>query len=133
MKAVITIGSRNNTIGSFGVYVGRKEWDNKYALREILLGGKTMNGIAYLFKFTWKFRKKYIIFSFLQQLISSLVPLMLIVIPAQIIDELLGDRSMSVIFGYVAVMVTAAFFNNAVCAWLRKECTALKGLLFVDF
>ncbi len=92
-----------------------------------------MNGIVYLFKYTWKFRKKYIIFSCLQQLISSLVPLMLIVIPAQIIDELLGGRRMSVIFGYVAVMVTGAFFNNAVCAWLRKECFALKGLLFVDF
>ena len=64
-----------------------------------------MNGIVYLFKYTWKFRKMYIIFSCLQQLISSLVPLMLIVIPAQIIDELLGGRRMSVIFGYVAVII----------------------------
>lgn len=60
-----------------------------------------MKGNLYLLKYSWKFQKKYILYSILQELLSSLAPFAAIIMPKFIIDELLGKQRIDVILSYV--------------------------------
>lgn len=92
-----------------------------------------MKGNLYLLKYSWKFQKKYILYSILQELLSSLAPFAAIIMPKFIIDELLGEQRIDTILSYVGILVLCNFVTTAVCSWLRDRCFVLKGKIFVDF
>lgn len=64
-----------------------------------------VKGNLYLLKYSWKFQKKYILYSILQELLSSLAPFAAIIMPKFIIDELLGKQRIDVILSYVSILV----------------------------
>ena len=92
-----------------------------------------MNGVLYLFKYAWKFQRKYIFYALIQEILSSVIPLTLIILPKYIIDELLGSQNIKLIIIYTVTMIACNFATAVVCSWLRKHCFVLKGKLFVDF
>lgn len=92
-----------------------------------------MRGNLYLLKYSWKFQKRYIIYAFLQEVLSSLMPFATIIVPKFIIDELLGERNIEVIFIYICILVLCNFSITVICSWLKNRCFILKGQLFVDF
>lgn len=65
-----------------------------------------MNGVLYLFKYAWKFQRKYIFYALIQEILSSVIPLTLIILPKYIIDELLGNQNIKLIIIYT-VMITS--------------------------
>ena len=92
-----------------------------------------MNGVLYLFKYAWKFQRKYIFYALIQEILSSVIPLTLIILPKYIIDELLGSQNIKLIIIYTVTMIACNFATAVICSWLRKHCFVLKGKLFVDF
>lgn len=68
-------------------------------------GEVRVKGNLYLLKYSWKFQKKYILYSILQELLSSLAPFAVIIMPKFIIDELLGKQRIDVILSYVSILV----------------------------
>lgn len=92
-----------------------------------------MRGNLYLLKYSWKFQKRYIIYAFLEEVLSSLMPFATIIIPKFIIDELLGEQKLKVIFVYICILVLCNFVVTVICSWMKNRCFILKGRLFVDF
>ena len=92
-----------------------------------------MRGNLYLLKYSWKFQKRYIIYAFLPEVLSSLMPFATIIVPKFIIDELLGERNIEISFIYISILVLCNFSITVICSWLKNRCFILKGQLFVDF
>lgn len=92
-----------------------------------------MNGVFYLFKYTWKFQKKYIFLSLIRQICSAAVPFANIILPKFIIDELIGDKDLYRLAFYIGLTILFNFIGTVVSTWLGNQCFVLKGRLFVDF
>lgn len=61
-------------------------------------------GIVFFIKNGWKYDKLYIIWRLLFQFINSLIPIVAVIIPKYMIDELTGDKNISKLILYVAVL-----------------------------
>lgn len=61
-------------------------------------------GIVFFIKNGWKYDKLYIIWRLLFQFINSLIPIVAVIIPKYMIDELMGDQNVSKLVLYVAVL-----------------------------
>ena len=62
-------------------------------------------GFVFFVKQGWKYDKLYIIWNVLYQLMNSLIPIIGILIPKFIIDELMGAKRPEKLFLYVAGLV----------------------------
>ena len=61
-------------------------------------------GIVFFIKNGWKYDKLYIIWRLLFQFINSLIPIVAVIIPKYMIDELMGAQNVSKLTLYVAVL-----------------------------
>jgi len=71
-----------------------------------------LKGLLFFIKFAWKEKKSYVILNAVNQLLSELLPLLIIAIPAYVIDELMGQQRIPVIFTYVIVLICIIFVNS---------------------
>ncbi|MCC8111650.1 MAG: hypothetical protein LIO74_08690 [Ruminococcus sp.] len=71
-----------------------------------------LKGLLFFIKFAWKEKKSYVILNTVNQLLSGLLPLLIIAIPAYVIDELMGQQRIPVIFTYVIVLICIIFVNS---------------------
>ncbi len=69
----------------------------------------------------WKYDRLYVIEKILYQLTSSLLPIVLTVMPKFIIDELTGAGRAELLVLYVALLAGFALFLNAASAFLYKD------------
>ena len=90
-------------------------------------------GVIFLVKFFWKHEKKYIIYQVLLQILTALVPLMDIVIPRYIINELIGRGRMDVVFGWIALLTTGNLIGYALINYFSGHSFVLKGKVFTEF
>lgn len=58
-------------------------------------------GLWFFVKFGWKCEKRYIIYLVLNQFINSLIPIVAVVMPRFIINELMGSKRVPYIFSYM--------------------------------
>lgn len=71
-----------------------------------------LKGLIFFIKFAWKEKKSYVILNAVNQLLSGILPLVIIAIPANVIDELMGAQRISVIAAYVILLILAIFVNS---------------------
>ena len=90
-------------------------------------------GFKFLLRYSWKFSKQYVICIFALQIISSLIPLLQVVLPKFILDELVGRQRMNVLILYVAMLVGYNLIGGLLVDFLRGKCFTTKGVVFTRF
>lgn len=90
-------------------------------------------GFKFLLRYSWKFSKQYVICIFALQIISSLIPLLQVVLPKFILDELVGRQRMNVLILYVAMLVGYNLVGGLLVDFLRGKCFTTKGVVFTRF
>lgn len=73
-------------------------------------------GLHFFVKFSWKHRKSYLILNIINQIVSGVLPLIIIAMPKFIIDELIGEQRYSALLIYIGVLLISIFVNNWVSA-----------------
>ncbi len=76
-------------------------------------------GLLFFAKFTWHYEKRYLVYRILNQFISSVIPLVAVVMPRYIINELMGDQRMPYLCLYIGILVGYTFVASAVASWLQ--------------
>lgn len=64
-----------------------------------------LSGIGYIFGIVWKYDRLYIPVLALETLVRGFAPLVNVIMPKYIIDELLGQRQVNLIFTYIALLI----------------------------
>jgi ABC-type multidrug transport system fused ATPase/permease subunit len=92
-----------------------------------------MSGLFFLLKYTWKFNKSYIFYTISYQIISAITPLVGVVMPKYIIDELMGQKSARALAVYIGVLLGVNFFGGLLASFLRGGMFTSKGVVFNKF
>lgn len=90
-------------------------------------------GLLFLLSYSWKFSKRYVFALFFLQIFSASIPLISIVIPKFIIDELLGDGRINVLIGLIAALVFFNLICGLIVSFLRGYTFTSKGIIFSKF
>lgn len=75
--------------------------------------------ISFLLKLCWKADKLYVIEMFFSKIITSLLPLFIIIIPKYIIDELLGEQRIEVISFWTILLLSVFLIGTMVSSYLE--------------
>ena len=78
-------------------------------------------GLRFFLHYGWKYDKLYIIEKLLSQLISSLTPIALTILPKFIIDELMGAQRPDRLLSYIALLTAGTFLANALSTLLYHD------------
>ena len=70
-------------------------------------------GLKFFISEGWKYDKKYVIWVFLYQIVNSMIPVVGALMPKFVIDELMGEKRIEVLAGYVLGFALYAFISNA--------------------
>lgn len=90
-------------------------------------------GTAFLFKFCWKYNKRYIIYAVAYQIFYALVPLASVVLPKYIIDELTGGKQVKVIAFYVSLLLLINLVGGMCRSFLSWKMFTEKNNVFTKF
>ena len=90
-------------------------------------------GIAFLMKYTWKFEKRYIIFSILNQILQGVLTIFALIMPKLIIDALTRGAVIEECVVLIIAFVGGNFVGNYLNAFFSGQCFALKGTVFTQF
>ncbi len=90
-------------------------------------------GIAFLLRYTWKFEKRYIIYSILNQIIQGAVMLLAIVLPKYIIDAITKQADFTTCLQLIIMLIICNFLGNFLNSFFVGKCFALKGSVFTKF
>jgi ATP-binding cassette subfamily B protein/ATP-binding cassette subfamily C protein len=77
-----------------------------------------LKGLIFFIKFSWQHEKKYLVYRILNQFISAMIPIVAVVMPRYIINELMGEQRISYLGLYIGMMVGYTFIASAVSNWL---------------
>jgi ABC-type multidrug transport system fused ATPase/permease subunit len=75
-------------------------------------------GLLFFIVFGWRCEKRYIIYLILNQFINSLIPIVAVVMPRFMINELIGSKRISYIFIYAGILVGYTMFGNIASNYL---------------
>lgn len=78
-------------------------------------------GLLFFAKFSWKHRKAYLLLNIINQTILGVLPLIIVLMPKYIIDELMGQQRLQFISVYVVVLLIAIFTNNFLGTYLSLK------------
>ena len=90
-------------------------------------------GFVFFVKQGWKYDKLYIIWNVLYQLMNSLIPIIGILIPKFIIDELMGAKRPEKLFIYVAGLVGCTLISSALSVYFSKDGFTRRGKVAAEF
>ncbi|MGL4344920.1 MAG: ABC transporter ATP-binding protein [Cellulosilyticaceae bacterium] len=90
-------------------------------------------GTLFLLKFSWETKKSYIISLAVYQIINSITPLISVIIPKFIIDELLGAKRVSLLLIYIGILSIGLFLGNFISNYLSTKAFLDKTLVFNEF
>jgi len=76
-------------------------------------------GLVFLIKFSWKHEKKYLIYRIYSQFISSMIPIVAVVMPRFIINEMMELKRVPYICLYVGVLAGYTFVASTAANWLE--------------
>lgn len=92
-----------------------------------------MKGITYLTKYFWQNNKGYIFFTVMNQLLVSTIPLLTIIFPKFLIDELVGPQRVDHLILYASLSVGLLFTCSIIANWCKKKSFKKKSELFISF
>lgn len=62
-------------------------------------------GLIFFVKFSWEHRKSYLLLNMMSQIITGIFPLVIILLPKYIIDELMYEQRIHLLFIYVVIFI----------------------------
>ena len=77
-----------------------------------------LKGLLFFAGFGWRHEKRYLIYRILHQLISSMIPIVAVIMPRFIIDELMGMQRLPQLALYIGVLAGYTFAAGAAVRWL---------------
>ena len=77
-----------------------------------------IKGLLFFIKFAWKHEKRYPVCLVLNQFVSSIIPIVAVVAPRYIIDELMGAQRIKYLACYIGILVGYTFAASAASSWL---------------
>jgi len=77
-----------------------------------------LKGLWFFVQFSWQHEKRYLVYRILNQFITSMIPIMAVVMPRFIINELMGSQRISHLVLYVGVLAGYTFTASALSSWL---------------
>lgn len=83
-------------------------------------------GLNFFLRFGWKVDKRYIIYNILNQCLSSIVPVIAVLGPKYILEELMGSQRVEVLATYVGILVGYIFVANSLSSWLSLQSFTLR-------
>lgn len=90
-------------------------------------------GLSFLLKYSWKFNKSYVIYIFSLQIFSSLLPLLNIIAPKFIIDELVGEKRIEIIMLHISILLCCNLIGGLAVTLLRGKSFTSKNKVFCKF
>ncbi len=75
-------------------------------------------GLVFFIRFSWKREKKYLVYLILNQFVSSMIPIVAVVMPRYIINELMGQQRITHICLYIGILAGYTFIASAASNWL---------------
>ncbi len=78
-----------------------------------------LKGLWFFIKFSWQHEKKYIIYRVLNQFIASIIPIVAVVMPRYIINELMGAKRPSCLLLHIGILVGYTFIAGSISNWLQ--------------
>lgn len=90
-------------------------------------------GLKFLLKYCWSFDKWYIICIISSQFISAVSPLLFIIIPKFILDELMNQKRSIVLFLYILILVGTNIIISILANLLNGQAFLHKSKAFVQF
>ena len=87
----------------------------------------------FLLDLIWKFNKKYVFYAATFQIVTALVPLLSVIMPKYIIDELVGQQRLAYLGIYVGILVLINFAGMALLSFLEGAMFTSKSVVFNDF
>ncbi|MGM0125497.1 ATP-binding cassette, subfamily B, bacterial [Enterococcus sp. AZ194] len=94
---------------------------------------RKIKSIKFFISYCWLYNKKYVLYTFLYQLVISILPLLLIVLPKFIIDELVNFQRVDYLFLYVSLLLGYQFLGGYLANALKKHAFIQKSHLFISF
>ena len=92
-----------------------------------------MNSIRFFVNYCWTHNKKYVIYTLVYQLLMSILPLLLVVFPKFIIDELVGSKRVEYLVLYVLILLGYQLIGGYLANVFKKKAFIEKSLLFIKF
>lgn len=92
-----------------------------------------MRSIRFFIEYCWRCNKKYVIYTLFYQLVISIMPLLLVILPKYIVDELVSGQRMNYLFLYVGLLLGYQFFGGYLANYLKKQAFIQKSRLFIIF
>jgi ABC-type multidrug transport system fused ATPase/permease subunit len=90
-------------------------------------------GLWFFIKFGWKCEKRYIIYLVLNQFINSLIPIIAVVMPRFIINELVMDRRLLYVLLYVSILVGYTLFGSITSNYLMWTSFTCRSRVAAEF
>ena len=78
-----------------------------------------IKGLLFFIKFSWKHEKKYLVYRILNQFVSSMIPILAVVMPRYIINELMGEQRVSHLTLYIGILVGYIFAATTLSNYLQ--------------
>ena len=78
-----------------------------------------IKGLLFFIRFSWMHEKRYLVYRILNQFVSSMIPIVAIIMPRYIINELLGLQRVSHLSLYIGVLVGYTFAATTLSNWLQ--------------
>lgn len=77
-----------------------------------------LKGLWFFIKFSWQHEKKYLVYRILNQFVSSVIPIVAVIMPRYIINELMGKQRIPYLCMYSGILIGYTFVASAVSNWL---------------
>jgi len=77
-----------------------------------------LKGLLFFIKFSWQHEKRYLVYRVLNQFVTSMIPIMAVVMPRFIINELMSGQRLSYLTLYVGILVGYTFVASSISSWL---------------
>ena len=77
-----------------------------------------IKGLLFFIRFSWKHEKLYLIYNVLNQFVSSMIPIVAVIMPRFIINELMGEQRVSSLMVYIGILIGYTSIAAALSNWL---------------
>ena len=78
-----------------------------------------IKGLLFFIKFSWQHEKRYLIYRILNQFVSSMIPIVAVIMPRYIINELIGGQRITRLALYIGILVGYMFAATTLSNWLQ--------------
>ena len=78
-----------------------------------------LKGLWFFIQFSWKHEKRYLVYRVLNQFITSMIPIVAVIMPRYIINELVGYQRPSHLALYAGILIGYTFIASALSTWLQ--------------